>query len=1511
MQRLADADGGAPDEEWLSEWFNQAVAGAGAGRRLSAREQAFLDQIHGRRFPEARVHEGASAARAAEAISARGFTVGSDIFLPQRADLDSPEGAELLAHEAAHVDQGARADRGLALSQPGDLLERRAEAAGREGRALAGADPWGLSEAPLPDAAGQAVLFALEGALNDASSAAGDASEPAIMRKARRPGEALQALPESGGEPLSEEQRARFEAAFGRDLGHVRVHRDAEAVGAAEALSAHAFTVGSDIFFGEGEYAPGTPGGDRLLAHELTHVVQHDQGRLAGQGGVSSPSDASEQEAYANEQRVAGALSEAPAAEGDAASAYQGAPPAGAVQREASGGDGGDAGGSRGPTTTEEAAMGPLPSVAQDAQDEGAAEQPAAEVSAPEVESPALDAPAAQPAGEVAGQAGEDGGGSVAVDAVGAGASAGAPGEARLSPAPDLGYDIDTWIAHARAEGQRQFKAITAAGQAARQQIDAARQAAVDQARSRFAEARAQIDAEAAASTAAIDARLQTGLAAVDASVQGEQARLGEGFASRLETARAANDASGAQLDAAAEAEASRAQAETAARVSAAQSLSEETGGGGEEPLASGRADIASRVSEESAAQAEQTGRDTAEEVRGVAEARRGGLDDFLEAFVGALEAAKAEAEAALETLASESRQALESEAQSAREGVASYREAGAQQLADQESQVLGWLGEQGEGEGEQAEAEAGARAGEVGEAYEQIAAQFEAAAPELREAVEDASPETLAEGGPALAAELSARWAEASARVEPAATTAVEALGKQAAEVEGGLASASEQAGASLAAITDGVTADLSAASDNFDQIAGIAEDQTRQTAAAGTDEALATADAAEAERAARTDAYVQETTEAMAGAVDAQLAWQDEQVEQARGEVAQGQEQLGGQYESLKSQAKSQGDGASSAVQRGWLGDLWDFFDDLADRVLEWFQEKLGKVLGNIIGGILWLIIEAVGVVVCAAAWRGAQVINLIWGFIWGETAIPGYGGGFFAFLGDLIAGVIVIGDVRDILKYLIINPLLGKGPWWFNLLMIGIAAIGIIPLFGDGLKAIVKQMFKSGVKSALKELAEIIGEEIAKKLIKEVGEEAAKELAEELVEKVGKELAQKLVKDMTGQAARELIEEVGAKTVKRLLEEVSGPVIKSLYDDLGQEALEKLARTLGGSAIEQLNKDLGPDALKSLLTGLRGVTIKEYVDTLGKDTVKQLAKGLDGYAVKELVDELSEATLKALTRDLDGAAIKALKEALGKETLTSLASKLDGAVIKKLVDDLGGDAVKKLITELTEDTFVKLAKDLDGAAIKQLVDDLTGPVVKDLAGDLSGKAIKELVQQCGANAVKVLTPALKGKGMQALAKLDFFKFAPQMDAMLKAGKGAAVRALPDLRGKTIAEVQSILTNAGFTRSNVNAGTEFWTHVDHSIVRLKFGAPAIPDITGRMESVIKEISKVAGDTSKKKVFAKVAENGSVVPAGTNFAKDQLTQWFKKQVGRAPSADELNALMDVWGRSGHIDIVP
>ncbi len=76
------------------------------------------------------------------------------------------------------------------------------------------------------------------------------------------------------GRPLSAGERSYFEPRFGADFGGVKVHTDSRAEHLSRSVNARAFTVGSDIFFGAGQYSPHTGDGKRLMAHELTHTVQ-------------------------------------------------------------------------------------------------------------------------------------------------------------------------------------------------------------------------------------------------------------------------------------------------------------------------------------------------------------------------------------------------------------------------------------------------------------------------------------------------------------------------------------------------------------------------------------------------------------------------------------------------------------------------------------------------------------------------------------------------------------------------------------------------------------------------------------------------------------------------------------------------------------------------------------------------------------------------------------------------------------------------------------------------------------------------------------------------------------------------------------------------------------------------------------------------------------------------------------------------------------------------------------
>lgn len=102
---------------------------------------------------------------------------------------------------------------------------------------------------------------------------------------------------QSPGQPLDPDTRAFFEQLFGHDFSNVRVHTSAPATESARAVGALAYTIGSDIVFGAGQYARGSLEGRRLLSHELCHVVQQVNSEVTPQPLVAPSSSLAEAEA--------------------------------------------------------------------------------------------------------------------------------------------------------------------------------------------------------------------------------------------------------------------------------------------------------------------------------------------------------------------------------------------------------------------------------------------------------------------------------------------------------------------------------------------------------------------------------------------------------------------------------------------------------------------------------------------------------------------------------------------------------------------------------------------------------------------------------------------------------------------------------------------------------------------------------------------------------------------------------------------------------------------------------------------------------------------------------------------------------------------------------------------------------------------------------------------------------------------------------------------------------------
>jgi hypothetical protein len=91
----------------------------------------------------------------------------------------------------------------------------------------------------------------------------------------------VQEVLRSPGQPLNAATRAFMEPRFDRDFSHVRIHSSSQAGESARSIGARAYTVGHDVVFGAGQYSPESAPGRHLLAHELTHVIQQENGVTA------------------------------------------------------------------------------------------------------------------------------------------------------------------------------------------------------------------------------------------------------------------------------------------------------------------------------------------------------------------------------------------------------------------------------------------------------------------------------------------------------------------------------------------------------------------------------------------------------------------------------------------------------------------------------------------------------------------------------------------------------------------------------------------------------------------------------------------------------------------------------------------------------------------------------------------------------------------------------------------------------------------------------------------------------------------------------------------------------------------------------------------------------------------------------------------------------------------------------------------------------------------------------
>lgn len=395
---LAQALGGRDEEPTVHDAATAAVEGKNGGSPVDAGVAGQVEAHLGADFSNVRVHQDPLAQQATQAMGARAFAYGGDVFLGRG---ESGSDLALMAHELTHVaQQGATGQRvpqrqvqvGEANSpaeaqadavagavtggqarpaqllvddgpvQPGQMLKSTFIQQLRSLVTAAADEELGPIDSAIgcpyidryfsrytsePAAHGEAMLRRYAPATRGAKTAAemiplvvervragvrtwretGQApadlvaaepaaaaapdGAPAVQAKVADRSELSLHNPEAtlarlgDGAPLDSTTNARLGDAMGDNFSDVRVHTDAGAGALAGQMNALAFTVGSHVAFAPGQYAPGTPEGDALLAHELTHVQQ----QRAAQPGAQSKDASGTHADAAEEDADQGAMS--------------------------------------------------------------------------------------------------------------------------------------------------------------------------------------------------------------------------------------------------------------------------------------------------------------------------------------------------------------------------------------------------------------------------------------------------------------------------------------------------------------------------------------------------------------------------------------------------------------------------------------------------------------------------------------------------------------------------------------------------------------------------------------------------------------------------------------------------------------------------------------------------------------------------------------------------------------------------------------------------------------------------------------------------------------------------------------------------------------------------------------------------------------------------------------------------------------------------------------------------
>ena len=332
-----------------------------------------------------------------------------------------------------------------------------------------------------------------------------------------------------------------------------------------------------------------------------------------------------------------------------------------------------------------------------------------------------------------------------------------------------------------------------------------------------------------------------------------------------------------------------------------------------------------------------------------------------------------------------------------------------------------------------------------------------------------------------------------------------------------------------------------------------------------------------------------------------------------------------------------------------------------------------------------------------------------------------------------------------------------------------------------------------------------------------------------------------------------------------------------------------------------VERLNRET--NALASRLAGLS----RTYRDIEALMFFKTFVADAGGAALvvgeqlaRRFEHEMGREAFAALMRDIGPKAVKGLSDLPGAEIAT-LLQRLRAAVpgdaervLRWLGDTQTGGQAKRLLAELPETVLQKVA----GASLRNRI---TAQELRAVVDRLGGDTVGQLEGALGA--------AFNGKNLQALARLDFFGFDQALRRLVDAGRGQVARNLRPLANKTVVEIEDELIRQGMRSQGGERGMQIWTHADGSVVRIKTAEKALkgPVTTPHM---VREVAERGHRYGPRDIIAKVTKDGTLVPAGTNFARQGLSDWFRTVTGRLPTPGEIELLMRIWGRAGHIPVI-